>query len=82
MSGHVSDGQSSDQSRVIQALESELRECKEDLQRDEEIFSEKVNELNRFRKVPQRIFWDTSRNVSDIRLLMQTLVAPKPRRKK
>jgi len=51
VSGHVSDGQSSDQSRVIQALESELRECKEDLQRDEEIFSEKVNELNRFRRL-------------------------------
>jgi hypothetical protein len=38
-----------EQRRVIAALESELRECREDLQRDEEIFSEKVNELNRFR---------------------------------
>lgn len=31
------------------ALERELLECREDLRRDEEIFSEKVNELNRFR---------------------------------
>ena len=49
--GSSSGNEHGDQSRTIEALESELRECKEDLQRDEEIFSEKVNELNRFRCV-------------------------------
>lgn len=39
---------SASQAAII-ALEQELQECREDLQRDEEIFSEKVNELNRFR---------------------------------
>lgn len=51
-------GQAGDQSSVILALESELRECREDLQRDEEIFSEKVNELNKFRKV-SRCYFDS-----------------------
>ena len=40
-----------DHSHEIKALEQELLECREDLKRDEEIFSEKVNELNRFRLI-------------------------------
>ena len=34
---------------TIERLQQELLECKEDLKRDEEIFTDKVNELNRFR---------------------------------
>ncbi len=40
----------------IDALEKELINCKDDLKRDEEIFSEKVGELNRFRYVLDDLF--------------------------
>lgn len=44
-----SSGSDREQQQRLESLEQELRECREDLQRDEEIFSEKVTELNRFR---------------------------------